>query len=122
MARSRSIVLTVFALILIAMLMVTTWASLDRSIFQVGQELLGDRWFHATLADAYCGFVTFYAWLAWREESWLARILWFVAVMLLGNIAMSIYVLIATLKLKDNFSIARLLLGRHANLGLSSES
>lgn len=113
MLAHRSLVLTLFGIILLAMLCVTTWASLDRSVFDVGPVLLADRWFHATLADAYCGFFTFYGWLAWRERSWLARAVWFVAIMLLGNIAMSVYVLVEAARLGSHFTVPRLLLGRH---------
>ena len=90
----RTILLVLFGGILAAMLAVTTYASLDRSILNVGPELLTDPWFHATLADAYFGFVTFYVWVAYKEVSWVRRVLWFVLIMTLGNIAMSIYVLI----------------------------
>ena len=44
--------------------------------------------------DAYFGFITFFCWLAWRERSLGIKIVWFVLIMALGNIAMSLYVLI----------------------------
>ena len=91
---TRTILTVVFASILIAMLAVTTYASLDRGILQVGSDLLGDRWFQATLADAYFGFLTFYAWVYYKERHTVLRVIWFVLIMTLGNIAMSIYVLI----------------------------
>jgi hypothetical protein len=59
-----------------------------------GSELTSDRWFQATLADAYFGFVTFYVWVFYKERNYLLRGVWFVLIMTLGNIAMSIYVLI----------------------------
>ena len=76
------------------MLAVTTYASLDRSILDAGTQLTSDPWFHATLADAYLGFVTFYVWVAYKEASVWKRFIWFVLIMMLGNIAMSIYVLL----------------------------
>ena len=91
---TRNTLLIVFAAILISMLAVTTYASLDRSVFKVGTALTSDRWFQATLADAYFGFVTFYVWVFYKERSVLFRIVWFVLIMTLGNIAMSVYVLI----------------------------
>lgn len=79
--------------VLVVMLGVTTYASLDRSILDVGSRLLGDPWFLATLCDAYCGFLLFYVWVAFKERSAVGRAVWFVLIMTLGNIAMSIYVL-----------------------------
>ena len=82
-----------FGAILAVMLVVVTWASLDRSVFEVDPRVLKDRWFIVTLVDAYCGFLTFYAWVAYRETTWLGRGIWFVAIMTLGNLAMASYVL-----------------------------
>jgi len=76
-----------------SMLWVTTWASLQTPLFAIPAEIWRNPWFIATLMDAYWGFITFYAWVAWKEQSWGARILWFIAIMLLGNIAMAIYMI-----------------------------
>ena len=106
----RSLLMTMFASILLAMLAVTTAASLDRSIFNVGWELLSDRWFQATLFDAYFGFITFYVWVAYKEQSIWARVVWFVLIMCLGNIAMAIYMLIQLVKLPRGAAMSLLLL------------
>jgi|GEM_PF-226323 len=79
--------------VLALMLAVTTYASLDRSILNVGRELLSDPWFLATLCDAYCGFLLFFVWVAFKERTATRRVVWLVLIMSLGNIAMSIYVL-----------------------------
>jgi hypothetical protein len=71
-------------------------------------------WFVATLFDTYFGFLTFYLWVAYRETSWLARVLWLVGILALGNIAMSGYMLIALWRLPANASIDRLLLRQPA--------
>ncbi len=76
-----------------SMLWVTTWASLHTPLFSIPAEICRNPWFIAKLMDAYWGFVTFYAWVAWKEQSWGARVLWFIAIMLLGNIAMAIYMI-----------------------------
>jgi hypothetical protein len=99
-----------FAAILAVMLCVTLRAILDRSVFVAGAALWPDLWFQATLADAYCGFLTFYAWVFYREGSWPRRGLWFVLIMLLGNIAMSLYVLLRILRLPAGAGIEALLL------------
>ena len=41
----------------------------------------------------FMGFITFLVWVCYKETSWVARVAWFVAIMLLGNIAMAAYCL-----------------------------
>ena len=62
----------------------------------------------ATLYDAYFGFLTFFCWLAWRERSTAIKIVWFVLIMGLGNIAMSFYVLIQLFRLKPDQGVSGL--------------
>ena len=83
-----------FMAILIGMLAVTVRASLVRSVLDNG-PLMRDVWFQATLADAYFGFVMFYVWVFYRERTISRRAGWFVGIMLLGNIAMATYALLA---------------------------
>jgi len=82
-----------FIVVLGSMLWVTTWASLQCPLFGVPREVFTHPWFIATLFDAYWGFITFFVWVAYKQTSWVARGAWFVAIMLLGNIAMSAYCL-----------------------------
>jgi predicted permease len=82
-----------FACIFGSMLWVTSWASMHTPLFDIPKEVVSNRWFIATLVDAYWGFLTFYVWVAWKEVTLPARSLWFIAVMLLGNLAMSAYVI-----------------------------
>ena len=84
-----------FVVVLASMLWVTTWAGLQCPLFAVPRAVATHPWFIATLFDAYWGFVTFFVWVCVREASWTARIAWFVAIMALGNIAMSSYCLAA---------------------------
>lgn len=84
-----------FALVLAAMLFVTVRASLGESVFAAGSRLWGDWWFRATLADAYFGFVVVFVWIGWRERTGAARAVWFVLLMVLGNIAIASYFLLA---------------------------
>ncbi len=88
-----------FLAILAAMLYVTITASLDRGVFEAGAALWPDPWFRATLADAYFGFITFFVWVAYKERGLLRKLIWFVLIMTLGNIAMSVYVLIQLFRL-----------------------
>jgi Protein of unknown function (DUF1475) len=80
-------------IVLASMTWITIVASLDRNVLEAGRNLWPDPWFIATLMDAYFGFLTFYVWVAYKEQSWLARGAWFVAIMLLGNFAISGYLL-----------------------------
>jgi len=65
---------------------------LIRSVLDNG-ALMSDVWFQATLLDAYFGFLTFYVGVAWKEQTLMRRLFWFVLIMLLGNMAMSAYVI-----------------------------
>jgi len=101
-----------FTLILWSMLAVTTVASFDRGVFEAGADLWSDPWFKATLADAYFGFLAVYVWIAYKEPSWGGKILWFVLLMALGNIAIAIYVLNELFRLTPDGTVEDLLLRR----------
>ncbi|MES2692188.1 MAG: DUF1475 family protein [Verrucomicrobiota bacterium] len=82
-----------FIAILASMLAVTSWASLHTPLTQIPREVFTHPWFIATLFDTYWAFITIYLWVAWKEQSLVARILWFVATLALGNIATAAYLL-----------------------------
>lgn len=98
--------------VLLLMLAVIAWASLREAIWSIPSEVAGNPWFIATLADAYCGFIVFYAWVAYRETSWAARVGWFVALMALGNVATAVYLLRAVSRLPKGATAEQLLLRR----------
>lgn len=100
--------------VLIAMLAVTTWASLQVALWKTPREVLTHPWFIATLFDTYFAFLAFYIWLAYKETSNLARVLWLLAILLLGNIAMAIYLLRELLRLPANATMEDLLMRRKA--------
>ena len=108
----RTFLTFLFVSILLGMIAVTTYASLDRSILDVPREVTSAPWFHATLADAYFGFLTFYVWVYYKEATTMRRLLWFVLIMTLGNIAMAIYMLIQLRSWEPEEGIASLLLRR----------
>lgn len=83
-----------FAGVIAAMLWVTTWASLHQALGDfVRGPVIRDPWVIATLFDAYFGFLAFFIWVAWKEQSLTARVLWFVSLMLLGNFAIGAFML-----------------------------
>lgn len=99
-----------YIVVLVTMLIVTTAASLKENILQINPVALQDPWFWATMFDAYFGFFTFYLWVAYRANSNLARFIWFIAIMVLGNIAMATYMLNLLFRLPKNADIADVLL------------
>ena len=82
-----------FSIVLSAMLCVTTWASNIVALWETPRAVATHPWFIATLFDTYFAFLTFYCWVAYKETSNLARVVWLVAILLLGNIAMAAYML-----------------------------
>lgn len=83
-----------FAAIVLAMLWFTGTASLHQSLGAFARgPVIRDPWVVATLADAYFAFLAFFVWVAWKERSAAARVLWFAALMLLGNFAIGAYML-----------------------------
>ena len=97
--------------VLASILVVTTWASLEKGITFGIEYVLAERWGIATLFDTYFGFLFFWLWVCYKQSSWVARSAWFIAIMLFGNIAMAIYFLIQLYKVpKNQWSIEKLLL------------
>lgn len=82
-----------FIVVLLSMLAVTSWASLHTPLFAIPRDVFQHPWFIATLVDAYWAFVAVYVWVAWKEQSLGARLLWFVTLIALGNIAIAVYFL-----------------------------
>jgi hypothetical protein len=99
-----------FSLVLASMLWVTTWAGMQCALWDTPRAVATHPWFIATMFDTYWGFITFYCWLAYKERSWVAKIAWLVAVLLLGNIAMSIYILIQLFRVPAGARIEEVLL------------
>lgn len=110
-----------FVLILAVMLWGTVRASLAQALFDIPSEVYGNPWFQVTLFDAYFAFLTFYVWLAWKEQSTGARVLWFLAVMLWGNFAMATYMLVQLFRAPADGPLERIFTTREpGRLGLPS--
>ena len=80
----------------------------------VGSEVGDDV--RRLLFDAYWGFITFFVWVAFKQTSNIARVLWFVAIMLLGNIAMSAYCLNELFRTPRDGKLADVLVRRRDGL------
>jgi hypothetical protein len=99
-----------FAVVLLTMLCVTTWASGIVALWKMPREVATHPWFIATLFDTYFAFLTFWLWVAYKERTAFPRFLWLVAILLLGNIAMAAYMLIKLCRLPADAKLDRLLL------------
>lgn len=95
-----------FGSIFVFMVVMTVRTSLQVPIWQA--SFTGNVWAWATLYDAYFGFITFFCWVAWRERLPGIKLVWFILIMLLGNIAMSLYVLLQLFELKPEESVSAL--------------
>ena len=97
------------------MLCVTGWASWVQPVWQwTGlKQSPNHAWTIATLFDAYFGFITFYVWVLYKERKALKRVLWFVAIMGLGNMAMAVYMLKELRRLGEADDLSVLLVRRH---------
>ena len=102
-----------FALILLGMLSVLTTASMDQNVFEAVSTMWPNWWFRATLADLYFGFITFFVWVAYKELRLWRKLVWFVSIMLLGNVATSVYMLLELFKLKEGDTLETLLTRRN---------
>ncbi len=89
-----------FGAIFVSMTVMTIRTSLAVSLWAAWPSYAANPWAVATLYDAYFGFLTFYVWVAYKEWRMRSRVLWFVLIMGLGNIAMSLYVLIELMRLR----------------------
>jgi hypothetical protein len=112
MLTTRNTLVVLFSAILVSLLGFTSWASTQQPVWE-WQGLVSepDRWWTiATLMDAYYGFLTFFVWVCFKEHGALRRIGWFVAIMVLGNMAMATYVLLQIARLKPNQPVSAILL------------
>jgi hypothetical protein len=97
-----------FAAIFLWMTVLTIRTSLAVSLWSAWDSYAANPWAVATLYDAYFGFITFWIWVAYKERTAWSRVLWLV--LILGNIAMSLYVLIQLLRLKPEQPVEAVLL------------
>jgi len=99
-----------FGGIFVFMVGMTMIVSLRSNLFEVLPAMLSHPWTVATLWDAYLAFLTFYVWVAYKESRAWTRILWFVLIMGLGNIAISFYMLVQLFRLPKDAPVEALLL------------
>ena len=101
-----------FIVVLVSMISVTSWAGSHVALWKIPHETWTHPWFIATLFDAYWGFLIFWCWVAYKEVSWVARLAWLIAILLLGNIAMAVYALIQLFRVPLRARVEDVLLRR----------
>lgn len=89
-----------FSAILVTMFGLIIWASNDTALFDIPREVAGHPWFITTLFDAYLAFIAFWVWLAWKEGTVAARVLWLFTILLWGNPAIAAYMLFELARVK----------------------
>lgn len=108
---ARIILRFLFGFMLVSLFAYTTWASSQQAVWDWQGITVGpDRWWTlATLIDAYYGFLTFYVWVWFKEPRAIARAGWFIAIMSLGTMAMSAYVLLQLARLRPDEPVSAIL-------------
>lgn len=106
----KTVLKILFAAIFIWMIILTIRTSLAVSLWSAWGSFGDSPWAVATLYDAYFGFITFWIWVAYKEKTLWPRLLWLILILGLGNIAMSLYVLIQLFRLKPEQSAEALFL------------
>lgn len=103
------IVRGVALLVLVSLLVSTTRAGMQIPIWAVGRDYFDHPWVLPTLIDAYGGVLIFYLWIFHKEPRPLARGVWFVLMMALGNMAAAAYLLLQTFRLKPGEPLGTIL-------------
>lgn len=99
---------------LASLVAVSVWASLQVDVTVTIRDLLvqpaagNNPWLIATLFDAYFGFLWFWLWIVLREPGWAARGVWLSLILVLGNMAMAAYMLLALRRLPPGAPATRL--------------
>ena len=93
--RVLSIVLT------LVMLAIIGYGLVNGDFAEEGGAILDLVWGRVTLVDLYVGVIIFGTWVAVRESSWLVRIAWWIALVVLGNLAAAVYLMVASFTSTD---------------------
>ncbi len=112
---NKTVLRILFGFIFVSLLMYTSWASTQQPVWEwQGLVTRPDSWWTiATLIDAYYAFITFYVWVFYKEMRALPRVMWFVGIMLLGNMAMAAYVLLQLSRLRADEPASAILASRN---------
>ena len=96
----------------LAMTVILVYAFVEGDFAREGRQLLAMPWGSVSLVDLYVGFLLFAAWILYRDGITIPSLLWIVAIMTLGSLAICVYVLVSIRTSKSNWHI--FFMGRHA--------
>ncbi|MFW6301386.1 MAG: DUF1475 family protein [Bacillota bacterium] len=88
---------------LIAMIIVLANGFINGSFSEDGGELLANPWGIVSLVDLYVGFILFSLWIAFREKTFQARVIWIALMMVFGFLTASLYILITAYKSRGDW-------------------
>ncbi len=77
--------------LLITLLWVIVWASMESNVFIGIQQLISIRWGLATLVDIYIALTFIGVWIGVMENSVIKGVAWTLTLYILGNIATLVY-------------------------------
>ncbi|MFC2099597.1 DUF1475 family protein [Candidatus Bipolaricaulota bacterium] len=96
----------------LAMVAVLIYGFVEGDFAGEGRRLLAMPWGKVSLVDLYVGFVLFACWILFRDGITLPSVVWIAAVMILGSLAICLYVLAALRSSRKDWGL--FFLGRHA--------
>jgi len=99
-----------FSCVILAIIYVTVTATMERGVVTAMRDLWPDAWFRATMADTYFAFLAVFLFVCYKERGAAARVFWFLAIMILGNLAIAPYMLIQLAKLKKEDPVEKIFL------------
>lgn len=88
---------------LLAMTLGLTNGFLNGDFFVDGGALFENPWGVMSLIDLYVGFTLFSMWIYFREKTWVAKVSWILAMMILGFFTGALYILYAFYTCKSDW-------------------
>jgi len=100
----------VYATLLATLAALCAWAEAGQGVTAALVEMAATRWGLTTLVDLYTAFFSVWLWIAWRERSLAARLVWGLLIAGLGSMAIAAYVVLALRRLPPGSPASSLLL------------
>ena len=103
----------ILGMAVVAGMAVAIWFGLvEGDLLAEGSEIWALPWGRVSLVDLYLGLALFGGWVAVRQASMVSTLVWWVALVFLGNLAAGAYLTIAAFRSRD---LHQLLLGSRAS-------
>ena len=102
--------LAFFVAVSTSLLIALFWAGSQQGLLDYLSNHGRNPWYIVTILDCYWGFLIFYLWVIYKEDSWFTRIPWLIGILCLGNIAVAAYAMIKIFKLPHDASFEDFLL------------